>query len=185
MKNKFNKLIYISALLTLPCAALAAPTVTFEGEVTSQTCAVDINGQTDSVVLLPTVAITDFGASLASGQTAGLTPFTVSLTGCQAPSADTDITTKFLGYNVDSSTGVLGNTYTGSDAASGFGIQLFSEAAGTTAITLNGVTSVPGLVLKKDKTSADYQFAAKYYSLGTSGTAGKITAVAEYTVSYL
>ncbi|MCI9740282.1 fimbrial protein [Proteus mirabilis] len=185
MKTKLNKLMYISALLTIPCAALATPTVTFEGEVTTQTCGVDINGQTDSVVLLPTVAITDFGASLAAGQTAGLTPFTISLTGCQAPSADTDITTKFLGYNVDSSTGVLGNTYTGSDAASGFGIQLFSEAAGTNAVVLNGVTAVPGLVLKNGETSADYQFSAKYYSLGTTGTAGKITAVAEYTVSYL
>lgn len=55
-------------------AFAATPTVTFRGEVTSQTCSVSINGNTNSVVLLPTVSTADFGGTLANGQTAGLTP---------------------------------------------------------------------------------------------------------------
>ncbi|EPY7113979.1 fimbrial protein [Klebsiella variicola] len=171
----------------LPCAVLATPTVTFQGEVTSQTCSVEINGQTNSVVLLPTVTLADFGTTLAAGQTAGLTPFTVSVTGCTAPTANQNITTQFLGYDVDSTTGVLGNTNTSTDAASGFGIQLLSDSTGDsgTEVTLSGVTDVAGLILATGETSASHEFGARYYSLGTSGTAGKITAVAEYTVSYL
>jgi len=187
MKITLNKLATLSVLMVLPLSAMAAPTVTFEGEVTSQTCAISINGQANSVVMLPTVAIKDFGDTPAATKTAGFTPFTVSITGCQAPDADTNITTKFLGYNVDSASGVLGNMATGSDAASGFGIQLLkdTEDNAASAINLKGVTAVPGLVLKNGQTSATYDFGARYYSLGDTGTPGRITAVAEYTVSYL
>jgi len=183
MSITLNKLATLGALMVLPLSTMAAPTVTFEGEVTSQTCAISINGQTNSVVLLPTVTVKDFGDTLAAAQTAGMTPFTVSITNCEAPTADTNITTKFLGYNVDSTSGVLGNTLTDATAAKGFGIQLVKDA--DTAINLKGVTSVPGLVLASGATSASYDFGARYYSFGTDGTPGKITAVAEYTVSYL
>lgn len=183
MKTTLNKLALITALTALPYSVLAAPTVTFEGEVTSQTCTVDINGQTNSVVLLPTVSLTDFGETLAEGQTAGQTPFTISIAGCQAPTTDTNITTKFLGYNVENPSGVLGNSSTDANAATGFGIQLLSST--DSPVTLNGVTDVSGLVLKTGATSASADFGARYYSLGTVGTAGKITAVAEYTLSYL
>ncbi len=188
MNTKLAKMFASVVLAALPCAgALAAPTVTFQGEVTSQTCSVEINGSTNSVVLLPTVALTDFGSTLAAGQTAGLTPFSISVTGCTAPAADQNITTQFLGYDVDSTTGVLGNRSTDSTAASGFGIQLLSDSTGDsgTEVTLNGITDVAGLVLPTGETSASHEFAVRYYSLGTGGTAGKITAVAEYTVSYL
>ncbi|HCI6754933.1 TPA: type 1 fimbrial protein [Klebsiella quasipneumoniae subsp. quasipneumoniae] len=187
MNSKLKKLYCLCSLGLFPFSALAAPTVTFQGEVTAQTCAVEINGQTNSVVLLPTVALTDFGATLAASQTAGLTPFTISVSGCVAPASAQNITTQFLGYDVDGTTGVLGNTNTSSEAASGFGIQLLSDSTGAagTEVILNGVTDVPGLVLAAGETSASHEFGARYYSLGADGTAGKITAVAEYTVSYL
>ncbi|MDP0573572.1 type 1 fimbrial protein, partial [Klebsiella pneumoniae] len=59
MTNQFKKIAIITAFGMLPCAAFATPTVTFQGEVTDQTCSVSINGQTSSVVMLPTVATTD------------------------------------------------------------------------------------------------------------------------------
>ena len=48
------KTIFIASALSLalPIAATAAPTVTFQGEVTDQTCKATINGQTDSTVSL-------------------------------------------------------------------------------------------------------------------------------------
>lgn len=187
MNYKLSQLFSLIAFSTLSCSVMAAPTVTFQGEVTSQTCSVEINGETNSIVLMPTVAMTDFGSTLAAGQTAGLTPFTISVTGCTAPTTDQSISTQFLGYDVDSTTGVLGNTNTSTDAASGFGIQLLSDNTGTsgTEVTLNGVTDVAGLVLATGETSASHEFGARYYSLGADGTAGAITSVAEYTVSYL
>ncbi|MFP5596784.1 fimbrial protein [Kluyvera sp. 142486] len=181
-----KKIAVALALTSLPCVSFAAPTITFVGEVTSQTCSVNINGQTNSVVMLPTTTVTDFGTTLTTGQTAGLTAFTVSVSGCTASSTSTTpISTKFLGYDVDATSGTLGNRET-TNAAVGYGIQLMSSASGGTPVMLSGVTSVPGLVLPKDATSANYEFGARYYVINATGAqAGKISAVAEYTVSYL
>ena len=179
-----NKRLTLCAVLlgTLPAAALAAPTVTFQGEVTEQTCQVMINGQTNGVVLLPTVSIKDFDSS----QTAGLTPFTVSVSGCTKPTdSPVNIKTVFLGYNVDTDSGVLGNSAENNPAV-GFGIQLMDgNAEGSSAIKLSGATAVPGLTLAVDAETAEHTFGAQYYLLDSVGAkAGKITAVAEYTISY-
>ncbi|HHD7490236.1 TPA: fimbrial protein [Klebsiella oxytoca] len=184
MTNQFKKIAIIAAFGMLPCAAFATPTVTFQGEVTDQTCSVSINGQTSPVVMLPTVATTDFGPTLANGQTAGLTPFTVSISDCTAPATDINIATKFLGYDVDTGSGVLGNRAT-SDAAVGFGIQLTASSDGSNPVVLSGPTAVNGLVLKATKTEASYEFGARYYVVKATGAnPGKITSVAEYTLSY-
>ncbi len=184
MISQLKKVALFVAVGVLPCAAFAAPTVTFQGEVTDQTCSVNINGQTNSVVMLPTVSTSDFGTKLANGQKAGLTPFTVSISGCTAPAADLNIKTKFLGYDVDASSGVLGNRAT-ADAAVGYGIQLTASSDGTNPVVLSGATSVDGLVLKASETSASHDFGAQYYVVdATSAQPGKITAVAEYTLSY-
>lgn len=179
------KIAAIAAVSALPYSVMSAPTITFEGEITAQTCSVNINGQTNSVVLLPTVAEGEFGAPLANGQTAGLTPFTISLTGCTASASPTNIATQFLGYDVNATTGTLGNRAT-TNAARGYGIQLMSAATGGAAVMLSGLTSVAGLVLPANATSTSYDFGAQYYVVDAStAAAGKISAVAEYTVSYL
>ncbi|RAU50189.1 type 1 fimbrial protein [Pseudocitrobacter sp. RIT415] len=187
MFSAFKKAAPLMVAAALPLSAFAAPTVTFQGEVTDQTCSVNVNGQTNSVVLLPTVAMADFGATLADGQSAGQTPFTVSVTNCQAPTgSDLAINTTFLGYDVDATTGVMGNRDTSSDAAKGFGIQLMDASTSGNPVTLSGATSVPGLTLKVGETEASYDFGARYFIMdSTNATAGKITAVAEYTLSYL
>ncbi|MBT0727621.1 type 1 fimbrial protein [Rosenbergiella australiborealis] len=182
-----NKILYLASLALLPISAFSAPTVTFEGEVTTQTCSVNVNGSTNSIVLLPTVSTSDFGTTLTTGQTAGLTPFTITVSGC-APSttAAQPITTKFLGYNVDTASGVLGNIATTSTPASGFGIQLTKDNTGSSAVKLNGLTPVSGLSLAVGQTSASYEFGAQYYVINATGaTPGKVTSVTEYTISYL
>jgi len=174
---KLSTLLF--AVGALPGIVLAAPTVTFQGEVTAQTCQASINGETDSIVLLPTVSSTVLAAA---GTTAGLTPFTISVSGCQAPGSDLAITTNFLGHNVTGE-GNLGNV--ASNPAANVAIQLTKEAAGTTPIVLNGVTPVTGLVLPTGETGASYQFGAQYITEGGAAGAGAVTAVAEYTLSYL
>lgn len=172
---------FVLAVSLLPAVALAAPTVTFQGNVTAQTCQATINGETGSIVLMPTVAVGDLSGV---GSTTGLTPFTISVSGCQAPAgANLNITTNFLGHNTTAA-GNLGNSATNSPA-SNVAIQLTSDASGTTPIVLNGVTPVSGLVLQDGQTSASYQFAARYISEAGSAGAGAVTAVAEYTLGYL
>ena len=51
--NRFLAIATMSIMVT--GVANAAPTVTFQGEVTDQTCQASINGGTNGVVLLPTV----------------------------------------------------------------------------------------------------------------------------------
>ncbi|WP_312240975.1 fimbrial protein [Pantoea sp.] len=184
--SKFKRLLTGLVIAAMPYSVLAAPAVTFEGEVTDQTCSVNISGQTNSVVLLPVVKRSDFG-NFANGATAGETPFTVSLTGCTAPSsADQRINTRFLGYDVDASTGVLTNRNTSANAAKGYGIQLMDAGSGGNPIILNGITDVAGLVLPQGETSTSYDFSARYYVINaTAAQAGRITSVAEYTLNYL
>lgn len=184
----YQKIVPATVLISCLFApgAWALNTVTFQGEVSTQTCSVNINGDTNSVVMLPTVSVADFSAT--TGKAVGLTPFTISVTGC-APGASggTEIKTKFLGHSVDSTTGVLGNVADASTTtvAGNVGIQITGKSDGTNPVTLNGPTAVAGLVLPESQTSATYSFGAQYYSLSTSVTAGAVTAVAEYTLSYL
>ncbi|WP_198670200.1 fimbrial protein [Dyella sp. C9] len=165
------------AVMVVPAFALAAPTVTFQGEVTDQTCQATINGDTNSVVLLPTVSAASL---LAAGATAGLTPFTIQVTGCTMGADDLAIGTEFLGHNVTNG-GNLGNT----GSAKNVDIQLTTSASGGNPVSLNGPTTVPGLVLQAGATSAAYQFGAQYISEAGGGEAGSVQAVAEYTLSYL
>lgn len=173
--------VLIGMSLGISSLAMAAPQVTFMGEVTDQTCQPQINGETNSIILLPTVrsnTLTDVGS------TTGLTPFTISLTGCTAPTdSDINIKTVFLGHNVTAK-GNLGNMAE-DNAAENVALQLVDSDSKSTAITLNGPTSVPGLVLKTKETSADYKFGVQYISEDGGATAGKVKGIVEYTVNYL
>ena len=153
--------------------------MTFQGEVSTQTCKTEVNGQENATVLLPTVP----ESSLASaGTTAGLTPFTIAIKDCATAGADTQIGTKFLGQSVTAA-GNLGNV-AAANPAGNVAIQLTTDAAGTTPVTLNGVTTVAGLELKTGQTSASHQFGAQYIAEGGAASAGAVTAVVEYTLSY-
>lgn len=177
MKLPINPWLAALAVMAVPTLALAAPTVTFQGEVTDQTCQATINGETNSIVLLPTVS----AAALSSaGATAGLTPFTLQVSGCQVMGAAQAIGTVFLGHNVTAA-GNLGN----SGSAANVAIQLTGTAAGDTPVVLDGPTRVPGLVLDPGQTTASHQFGARYISEAGGAVAGSVQAVAEYTLTYL
>ena len=92
------KLVALSMLaLSGACAAASSNTVQFKGEVSTQTCSVNINGnQSNPVVLLPTVAASKLATK---GATAGDTTFTVNVTGCAAATSDTAIKTVLAGNN--------------------------------------------------------------------------------------
>lgn len=180
MKYMKSAIFVVMTGMLTSMLANATPTVTFQGEVSDQTCQASINGGTDGVVLLPTVPANSLDSA---GKTAGLTPFTISVKDCTAPAADMPIKTKFLGHAVTSN-GNLGNVASGTDAATNVAIQLTESASGADAIVLNGPTSVAGLVLKSGQDNASYDFGVRYISENGGATAGVVTSLVEYTLSY-
>lgn len=179
MRLIHNYFSILALSIVLPTVAHAAPQVTFQGEVTSQTCKAVINGESEGTVLLPTVPVSELNTA---GKTAGLTPFTISVSGCTvSTTSELKIGTRFLGHKV-TTTGNLGNVAT-NNAAKNVSIQLTADANGSTPVKLNGVTTVQGLVLPINQSATSHQFAARYYAEDIA-TPGAITAVAEYTLSY-
>jgi len=172
-----------SSFILLTACGLAAslaqaqtPTITFEGEVTDQTCKATINGQTDAVVMLPTVRTSEFAAANA---TAGPTSFTLDISGCTAVTTGTrEVKVKFLGRNVTAS-GNLGNTNPGN----GVSVQLVD---GNDTLDLStGIVERKVGDLSGSATSLSKDFTARYVSETDTVTPGKVTAVVEYTLSYL
>jgi len=163
---------------SLAQAQTSPPTITFEGEVTDQTCTATINGQTDAVVALPLVKTSDFQSA---GATAGTTPFTVNISGCAnvAEGKTQPVSIKFTGPNVTPQ-GYLANT--ASNGAADVAVQLLD---GTQPIDLLTPTTVKVGDLSGPTPSASKEFTAQYVSEAASVGAGKVTAVVEYTLSYL
>ncbi len=179
---KLNKILLSGAfaVMTFSTVVNAAPTITFQGEVTDQTCKATINGESNSTVLLPTVPSSELAAT---GKTTGQTPFTISITGCAVSTGDLSIKTKFLGRAVVN--GNMKNTASGANVAKNVALQLTTDAAGTAPVNLVNVTEVKGLVVKKGETQAEYTFGVRYIAVDGAATAGKVTSVAEYTLGYL
>ncbi len=173
-----KKLFLVSALVAGISTTYAAPnTITFQGEVSEQTCSVDVNGNTDSpIVLLPTVSA---GELASAGNVAGLTTFTVNLTGCQAPASTTTMGTMFIGNNVTTN-GNLGNTGTAQNVE----LQLLESEASGTGIDLTAPATVAAThTVATGETSASHDFAVQYYANGVA-TAGTVVSSVQYAVSY-
>ena len=180
---KLNKFLLSSAFAVMAFSTVvnAAPTITFEGEVTDQTCTPSINGQDNAIVLLPTVPSSELATV---GDVTGLTPFTISVAKCTADATNAlNITTKFLGRNVKN--GNLVNTALTPTAATNVALQLTTDEKGETPVVLDGVTPVAGLVVEKGQTSGEHTFGVRYIAVDGAATAGKVTSIAEYTLSYL
>lgn len=185
-KSAFKVSLLSAMLMSAP--VFAASTVTFQGEVTAQTCSISINSTTNAVVLMPTIPLSDLytasTTTTAAGNSAGLTPFTISVSGCTSSTSAVTMYPEFLGTSVDTTTFALGNT-ANSDAATGIGIALYSDATGKSQINLSGVTKGAALTLETNTTSVTATYSAKYMATSTSIAAGKVTGVAQYTLSYL
>jgi len=176
------------SLILLAACGLAASvvqaqtptTITFEGEVTDQTCKININGQDATTVILPTVKQADLAIA---GTTAGKTDFSLDVTGCK-PVTDPGtqkISVKFHGTSLTQSGGNLKNTAT--NGATDVAVQLLD---GTTAIDLSsGIFTKELGELSGTTTSLSKTFAAQYISESDTVGTGKVTAVVEYSLAYL
>lgn len=175
--NKITLAMALFAASTTASMAASNNTITFQGEVTAQTCSVTVNGlEANPMVLLPTVSTADLDTS---GKKAGKTTFTLGVSGCTADAADVDIKTVFVGNQV-SSTGNLINTGTATNVE----LQLLKDATTTTGIDLNSGLAQDGIVLLAGQTSAEHDFAVQYYTTGLA-TPGSVISSVQYAVSYL
>ena len=175
--NKITLALALFSASTTFAMAASNNTITFQGEVTAQTCSVTVNGvEANPMVLLPTVSSADLDTS---GKKAGKTTFTLGVSGCTADASDIDIKTVFIGNQV-SATGNLKNSGTATNVE----LQLLKDATTTTGIDLNSGLAQDGIVLKSGQTSAEHDFAVQYYATGQA-TPGTVIASVQYAVSYL
>lgn len=171
-----KKIILATSAIILGSAAAHAAdgTITITGQITDRTCTVD-NKSKDLAVVLPTVS----AASLAAGQTAGRTPFTINLTGC----SEGKVATYFEpGTSVDFNSGRLNNV---SGDAKNVQIQLLGDnnefipvlgkAVGTQLNSQEVNVTAGG--------SAALNYYAEYYAQDKT-TAGDVKTSVKYTIIY-
>ena len=153
--------------------AMAAETITFQGNIFANTCIVQVNGQASPTVTLPTVGTADLGSV---GKTAGATPFTVDLTGCETTADDVQV--RFVAHTEAGANLGLDTSSTASNVV----VQLLEGYAGGTAIDFSG-----GVAVTSTKTTASgaasFPLTAQYYATGIA-TAGTVQAIADYEVIY-
>lgn len=175
MRNSSVLAVVIAAAIAAPLAAHAADgTITFNGEVTAQTCTVATPAGADFTVTLPTVASS---ALSTAGETAGRTGFSIALANCPAG----DVATYFEpGATVDNASGRLINQ----GSANNVQVQLLGDNGQPIPVRASG-TAQPNSqwVTVAGDGSANLDYAAEYYATGAS-TAGDVTTSVNYTLIY-
>ncbi|ENZ7914521.1 fimbrial protein [Klebsiella aerogenes] len=173
------KFIALSVLVVCStCNAASSNTVQFRGEVSTQTCSVNINGnEANPVVLLPTVPLSKLATK---GATTGDTTFTVNVTGCTTAANDTAIKTVLVGNNPTPS-GNLGNA----GDASQVSIQLLdSDASTPLSFTKGSVVTTSAMTLAKGTNTTSQDLVARYYAEDTGAKAGSVIATAQFAITY-
>ena len=182
-----NKTLLSAALIASFGFAALAPntarasdgTITFNGNVLSSTCSVgtvtggSVTGS-DVAVTLPDVQSSAFTGP---GVTAGLTPFSLNLTGCPVTPSGVQVGATFA-TNIDAATGAITSTGTSNvevqlATPAGAGFDLNSQPAfGPVTATISGGT-------------ATLAYGAQYYQPSTTAiTPGTVNASVTYTLTY-
>lgn len=178
-KLAFLSATAMSVLFASQAFALSDNTITFQGEVTAETCSVTINGNSAKpLVLLPSVNASSLAAA---GQTAGQATFDIGVSGCTGSAdAATKVSSVFAGNSV-ATTGDLSNVAT-TDAATNVNIQILDTKA--TAIDFSSPFTADGdLTLAAGETAATATYTAQYIATGKA-TAGAVESTMQYAVSY-
>ncbi|ABF11116.1 fimbrial protein [Cupriavidus metallidurans] len=174
MKKLLLSTLVVSSLgLASQFAAAADGTITFNGQVTSNTCTIN-GGTPDFTVTLPTVAA---GTLSASGNTAGRTSFNIALTSCTGSSAHTYFE---AGPTTDSAGRLMLTT---GSTASNVQIQLLNGSDQTLVKAGFADASQNSLSASISGGSATLTYYAEYYATGAAG-AGSANSSVMYTIAY-
>lgn len=178
MKTKLLSTMIAAGVIAISQNALAADgTITFNGNITAQTCTVNGNGAgaNNFTVALPTVSSSILASA---GQTAGRTPFNIALTNC-APNSGNVHTFFESGATTDSTTGNLILT-----AGGATNVQLGLLNADATAIKAGFAdASQNSKSTAITNGSATLSYFVQYVATGAA-TAGAANSTVVYTVAY-
>jgi major type 1 subunit fimbrin (pilin) len=184
-KRSFGRaLVVAAAVIAAPLSCLASDgTITVSGQVTSETCTTITNsgGQTAGpifTVKLPTVS----AATITNTGTAGLTKFSLLLSGCTITASGTN--SLFAYFEPNSSVNAQGRLSSG---LTNVDIELLN-ASGTTAINLGAASGSQNSTTAQVTTSTTsatltYYAQYRYAGSGTVGT-GLASASINYTIVY-
>lgn len=170
-----KKIILAASALALGSVAAHAAdgTITINGMVTDQTCTIN-DGTEDIIVNLPTVGT----SALAAGQTAGRTPFTISLTDC----SDGKVATYFEPGAHTNADGYLNNTVVTQEGATNVQVQLLGDNNEVIKV-LAGAVQPNSQEVTVANGSADLNYYAQYFATGTA-TAGEVSTSVQYSIVY-
>lgn len=170
MKTSLLALAFLAGSSFMGVANAVDGTINFTGEITAETCTVNVGGGS-APVDLGTIS----SRALATvGDTASRGPFQIVLSQC--PAAVTKAGMKFDGQSDSADSTLLALTAGG---AKGVAIGLY-EADATTKIPLGSVSLSKPL---SENSNTEFNFVAKYVSTGPV-VAGAANAVAQFTVDY-
>lgn len=172
MKLTTIKTLVAAAVLLTSGAYAADGTINFTGSVVNGSC--QVSSGTDGV---QTVDLGNVSASslAKSGQVAGGTAFSISLTGCGKA---TKVAIKFDGDVADANNTIL--NLTSGQTATNVGVSIYSHSDGTTPITF---FSSRDQVTTGDDGNATFDYIAKYVATGVAG-AGTANSSATFTIMY-
>jgi major type 1 subunit fimbrin (pilin) len=178
MKKQLMQLTMALAGLSVAPMVFADPapgtgTVTFNGELTADTCVINA-GDVNKIVTLDTVSAQSLPNT---GDTAATTNFTISVSQC--PTSLSFVAAHFETTNMDENTRNILNKATVSPADN-VEVQLVDKD-GKTPILLGSTGSF--YPIDKNAHTATMSYYGQYYAAGQV-SAGNVTAVASYTLAY-
>lgn len=178
MKKTSISAFLATIILYSGTAAAASNEIQFLGEVSTQTCSVEVLGNQQSLVLLPTVPAS---ALATAGTVTGDEGFSLKLSGCAAPTTTAETyKIRFVSSNFTTN----GNLENINGTATGISLQL-SEEDGTAVNLANGDALTQVLSIDVGSTEAISNYNVKYYAETASVGAGSVMASVQYAVSYM
>ena len=176
---KKYKLLALCLAPLFSASALAHDgTITFNGKVVAQTCSVNTGNSGNLSVTLPTVSSTSLKKD---GDTVGLTPFSINLTGCTTGVNGAQNVKAF--FEPGATTDFATNNLTNTGSANNVQVQILNSD-GQTPILLGrdfaGQNVTAEAIQGSDVT---LRYAARYYATGQA-SAGEVTSTVNYTVAY-
>ena len=153
--------------------AASSGKITINGQVMDQTCT--IAGAADQTVTLATVATADLDAL---GKEAAKQSFTINLTDCAAGDV-------FAFFSADTAALIdpATNTLVNQGAATNVNVALYEENGQRIELGNAAYVYADTKTVATDDDPATLMYSAGYYATGQA-TAGPVTAVANYTISY-
>lgn len=163
-------------LLGLQASAVLASdgTVSVLGSVGTTTCVINGTNGGDISVNLPQVGSMDLSSP---GQTAGVTPFSISLTQCDSIGAQAHFE---LSNAIDQATGNLYNV----GGASGVEVQLLNGAFQPINLVTNNNSQNITLVGTAPNKSGVLNYYAQYIAVAGGASSGSVKASVQYSMIY-